>query len=166
MGLSQPVQSGASDVQRELLTRRYATAAPVEAVLPGTKTVAPKAEEKHAFGGQDWFERSTDKADGGRTALKNMLERMKKLADANAEREAAERVAATGSPAAPVPENTQVAAPAVPTGWWAPASVASDNNNPDAGSGSGSTTTEPAPTEPDPGPPKKDKDKGLLGLFG
>jgi hypothetical protein len=112
MALSQPVQNGLGDVQRELLTSRYSVAAPVDPVLPGTKTTAPKAEEKHAFASQDWFERTTDKADGGRTALKNLLTRMKGLADAAEQRQAAERVSATPEAKVEPEEGLQALPPA------------------------------------------------------
>src|ERR687898_2517191 len=111
MALSQPVQNGLGDLQRDLLTSRYSTAAPLDPVLPGTKTTAPKAEEKRPFASQDWFERSADKADGGRTALQNLMKRMKGLADAAEQRQAAERLAAE----APKPEGAASAVPATST---------------------------------------------------
>ena len=150
MAPSQPVQSGSNDLQRELLSSRYTVTAPLETVLPGTKTAAPKVEEKHAFATQDWFERSTDKADGGRTALKNLMSRMKGLADAAAQREAAERVATTTEPAgeesSALPPASMFAPP--PASWAAP--NASSSTEPESGSsspapppdsGSGGTTS-------------------------
>jgi hypothetical protein len=141
MALSQPVQSGSNDLQRELLTSRYSKTAPLEPVLPGTKTAAPKAEEKHAVASQDWFERSTDKADGGRTALKNLLTRMKSLADAAAQREAAERVGvapeATEEGTSALPAASTFAPPAA--SWAAPNTSGSTA----ASTGSGSSATPP-----------------------
>src|SRR5829696_1223577 len=137
MALSQPVQNGLNDTQRELLASRYSVAAPIDPVLPGTKTAAPKAEEKHAFASQDWFERSSDKADGGRTALKNLMERMKKLAEAAEQREAAQRV----TPSQPEAEGTDgpssgsMFVSAAPDGWWGSGEVAVGST--DSGSGSG-----------------------------
>src|SRR5215217_6950506 len=123
MALSQPVQNGVGDVQRELLASRYSSAAPLEAVLPGTDTAAPKAEEKHAFASQDWFERSSEKADGGRTALKNLIARMKSIADAAAQRDAAARVGQT--PASEATESEPAVPPAStfvppPASWATP----------------------------------------------
>src|SRR5215207_7106338 len=140
MALSQPVQNGLNDTQRELLASRYSVAAPIDPVLPGTKTAAPKAEEKHAFASQDWFERSSDKADGGRTALKNLMERMKKLAEAAEQREAAQRV----TPSQPEAESTEgsgngsMFVSAAPDGWWGSGDVAVGST--DSGNGGGSTS--------------------------
>jgi hypothetical protein len=137
MALSEPVQNGSNDLQRELLARRYSAARPVEPVLPGTDTAAPKAEEKHAFATQDWFERSSEKADGGRTALKNLIARMKALADARAEREAAERVAASAA------KSTNAEPSALPTAsmFVAPASTTSSGSTATGGTTTGGGTT-------------------------
>src|SRR5215208_151997 len=141
MALSQPVQNGLNDTQRELLASRYSVAAPIDPVLPGTKTAAPKAEEKHPFASQDWFERSSDKADGGRTALKNLMERMKKLAEAAEQREAAERV--TASSPAPEPESTggpssgSMFVSMAPDGWWGSGEVAVESTETGTGNGNG-----------------------------
>jgi len=151
MALSQPVQNGAGDLQRELLASRYSSAAPLEAVLPGTDTAVPKAEDKHAFASQDWFERSSEKADGGRTALKNLIARVKSIADAAAQREAAARV---GQSPASEPAETEGPLPPASVFVPPPASWATPNTSPsgstttasDSGSTSGSTSTGNTPS--------------------
>jgi hypothetical protein len=166
MAPSQPVQNGLGDLQRELLTSRYSTAAPLDPVLPGTKTAAPKAEEKRPFASQDWFERSADKADGGRTALENLMARMKGLADAAEQRRAAERVAdAATAPA----DATEASGPLYTQAWNTRMGSAAAGSTPETAPPPTQTApTEPPPSEPTQPPPTEPpkKDKGLLGIFG
>ena len=139
MALSQPVQNGSGDLQRELLTSRYSTAAPLGAAPPGATTAAPKAEEKRPSASQDRFESSADKADGGRAALQNLRDHMKGLADAAEQREAAERVGAEAPKDAVAPRMFPDASMFVPPpASWAPANGAPAGSTV---SGTGSTVS-------------------------
>jgi hypothetical protein len=154
--MSEPVQNRALDLHRAALAGNYFAAAPTQAAAGRTRADLAKFDEKDPMVRRDWFERSSEEADYGRTALRNLSARLQSIAEAAQAREAAARVGVTEPDGGSAEPATAAAGPTVVSAWGG----AADRVTPaatvpaaaPAPADSGSEEPTPPPTE-EPAPP-------------
>ena len=142
-------------MQQAVFASRYMATSPLEVVAGDVRAGLAKPDEERSTVRKDWFELTSERAEGGRTALRNLNARMRGLAEAAQAREAAERVAQAepraDSDAAPVV--SRATAPAV-SPWGGSADlVVTPVQGRAVPAPSPVEPTEPPPTEPTEPPP-------------